>query len=366
MSGILFPFSQAWTPEWWFWHLLRLVAFLIATAFALYLFEQVQLIQAHTNEALQSEITGHKMAEEALQIARDELEVKVQERTSSLVNILQEAQEAINVLSTSANEVLTAISQLSSSTTETSTSVRETTTTVEEVRQTAQLSAKKAKDIAEAAQNATEVLLAGQANVEGAVIEMNHIRDQMGAIAETIVTLSEQSQAIGEITGTVNELAQQSNLLAVNAAIEAAQAGEQGKGFAVVAQEIKSLAEQSKQATAQVRGLLSDIQTAISNAVMATEQASKVVDTGVTQSRQAGESIRSAVDATANVARASTQIAASSQQQLIGVDQVATAMENINQASTQNAQTTKQVESVAQNLHELSRKLQSLVEQSPD
>ncbi|MDD5037476.1 MAG: methyl-accepting chemotaxis protein, partial [Methylococcaceae bacterium] len=189
------------------------------------------------------------------------------------------------------------------------------------------------------------------------------IRDQMGSIAETIVTLSEQSQAIGEITGTVNELAEQSNLLAVNAAIEAAKAGEQGKGFAVVAQEIKNLAEQSKQATGQVRSLLAEIQKAIGNAVMATEQTSKVVETGVVQSNQAGESIRLAVDATLNLARASTQISASSQQQLIGVDQVASAMESINQASVQNAQSSRQVESVAQNLHELSQKLKTVVEQ---
>ncbi len=96
---------------------------------------------------------------------------------------------------------------------------------------------------------------------------MNRIREQMEGIAESIVRLSEQSQAIGEIIATVNDLAEQSNLLAVNAAIEAAQAGEQGKGFAVVAQEVRSLAEQSKQATAQVRGILSDIQKATSAAV---------------------------------------------------------------------------------------------------
>ncbi|MBS1191880.1 MAG: methyl-accepting chemotaxis sensory transducer with Pas/Pac sensor [Rhodocyclaceae bacterium] len=291
------------------------------------------------------------------------LEMKVRERTERLEKVLQEAQEAVNVLTSSSSEILTAIAQLASGAAEAATAVSETTTTVEEVRQTAQQSNQKARDIAEAGQNAALVLQGGQRNVESSVTEMNRIRTQMGSIAETIVTLSEQSQAIGEITGTVNELAEQSNLLAVNAAIEAAKAGEQGKGFAVVAQEIKSLAEQSKHATTQVRGLLADIQKAIGNAVMATEQASKVVETGVTQSSQAGESIRAAVEATVNVAHASTQIAASSQQQMIGVDQVATAMESINQASTQNAQSTRQVESIAQNLHELSQKLKLLVEQ---
>jgi PAS domain S-box-containing protein len=296
--------------------------------------------------------------------ARDMTELKVKERSERLENMLREAQAAVSVLTSSASDILSTISQLASGSVETATSVNETTSTVEEVRQTAQLSNQRAKEIADASQNAAQVLQAGQKSVEAAVTEMSRIRDQMGSIAENIVTLSEQSQAIGEITGSVNELAEQSNLLAVNAAIEAAKAGDQGKGFAVVAQEIKNLAEQSKQATSQVRSLLADIQKAIGNAVMTTEQTSKVVETGVVQSSQAGESIRGAVDATLDVARASTQIAASSQQQLVGMDQVAKAMESINRASVQNAQSTKQVEVVAQNLHELSQRLKSLVEQS--
>src|SRR2546429_5481422 len=121
---------------------------------------------------------------------------------------------------------------------------------------------------------------------------MQGIRGQMSSIAESILSLSAQSQAIGAIIASVDDLAAQSKLLAVNAAIEAAKAGEQGKGFAVVAQEVKSLAEQSKQATVQVRKLLNDIQKATSAAVMATEQGNKAVEAGVKQSTEAGGSIR--------------------------------------------------------------------------
>jgi methyl-accepting chemotaxis protein len=123
----------------------------------------------------------------------------------------------------------------------------------------------------------------GKQSVQASIEAMHRIQEHMASIAESIVRLSEQGQTIGEIIATVNDLAEQSNLLAVNAAIEAAKAGEQGKGFAVVAQEVKSLAEQSKQATAQVRTILNDIQTAMSAAVMATEQGSKAVDAGVKQ-----------------------------------------------------------------------------------
>ena len=195
--------------------------------------------------------------------------------------------------------------------------------------------------------------------MEETLAGMNRIREQMEFIAGSIVRLSEQSQAIGEIIATVNDLAEQSNLLAVNAAIEAAKAGEQGKGFAVVAQEVKSLAEQSKQATAQVRGILGDVQKATSAAVMATEQGSKVVEAGVKQSAEVNEAIRQLGESIAEAAQASTQIAASSQQQVVGMDQVAQAMESIKVASAQNVAGTKQAEAAAQQLHEPGREAET-------
>src|SRR5207253_3648111 len=117
------------------------------------------------------------------------------------------------------------------------------------------------------------------------------IRQKVQFIAETILALSEQSQQIGEIIASVGDLADQSNLLALNAAIEANRAGEHGKGFSVVAQEIRSQAEQSKAATAQVRAILSDIQRATNAAVMATEQGTKGADAGGRLIERAGRTI---------------------------------------------------------------------------
>jgi methyl-accepting chemotaxis protein len=184
----------------------------------------------------------------------------------------------------------------------------------------------------------------------------------MESIADSMVRLSDQTQTIGQVVTTVEDLAVQSNLLAVNAAIEAAKAGEQGKGFAVVAQEVRTLAEQSKQATTQVRGILADIQKATNAAVMATEQGSKAVEAGVKQFGQAGESIQALSNSVTEAAHAATQIAASSQQQLVGVDQVASAMENIKQASVQSVSSAKQLEAAAYNLKELGHKLKLQVD----
>lgn len=293
--------------------------------------------------------------------ARDITERKRAEE--SLRRVMQEVQESVNILAPASTEILSTTTQVASSVTETAVAVSETMTTVEEVKQTAQVSSQKAHYVAETAQKTAQASGDGKKSVEESIELMNRIREQMESIAESIVRLSEQSQTIGEIISTVNDLAAQSNLLAVNAAIEAARAGEQGKGFGVVAQEIRSLAEQSKQATAQVRGILGDIQKATAAAVLATEQGSKAVEVGVKQSLQAGESIRVLAESIAEAARAATQIVASSQQQLVGMEQIITAMNNIKGASEQNVTGTKQTETAAQNLHDLGQKLKRLVDQ---
>jgi methyl-accepting chemotaxis protein len=280
-----------------------------------------------------------------------------------LRKLMREINEGVGVLASSSGEILATTTQVASGAAETASAVSETTATVEEVKQTAQVASQKARAVSDSAQKAAQVSQSGRKAAEETAQGMGRIQEQMESIAESIVRLSEQSQAIGEIIATVNDLAEQSNLLAVNAAIEAAKAGEQGKGFAVVAQEVKSLAEQSKQATSQVRTILGDIQKATGSAVLATEQGNKAVQAGVKQTAETGEAIRQLADSVTEAAQAATQIAASSQQQMVGMDQVALAMENIKQASVQNVSGTKQAEVAAQNLHELGQKLQQLAAQ---
>jgi methyl-accepting chemotaxis protein len=280
----------------------------------------------------------------------------------NLRSLTVQIRDGVNVLASSASEILTATTQIVAGATETATAVSETTATVEEAKQGAEVSSQKSKYVAEISQKASESSKGGRKAVEEVIEGMNRVREQMESIAESIVRLSEQGQSIGEIISTVNDLAEQSNLLAVNASIEAAKAGEHGKGFGVVAMEVKSLAEQSKQATAQVRALLGDIQKVTSAAVMATEQGSKAVDAGMKQSDQAGESIRMLVNSIAEAAQAAIQIVASSREQLVGMDQIALAMESIKQASAQNVAAARQAEAGTQSLHEMGQKLKQLIE----
>ena len=269
--------------------------------------------------------------------------------------------EGVGVLGSAATEITATTSQLASSSSESAAVVSQTSTTVEEVRQTTRVSSEKAQSVSDRAEEVERISISGLDSTEDVQKGMERINHQMEAIAVSMTKLSEQSAAVGQIMATVEDLASQSNLLAVNAAIEAAKAGESGKGFSVVAQEVKSLAEQSRQATDRVRTILSDIQQATATAVLSVEQGSKTVSTGSEQARLAGESIQNLSENVTAALQAARQIAASSQQQLVGVDQVASAMENIKLATNQNGASARQLEAAARNLNELGQRLQVLV-----
>ncbi|MFA9391094.1 MAG: methyl-accepting chemotaxis protein [Prolixibacteraceae bacterium] len=276
---------------------------------------------------------------------------------------LKDIDDGINVLASSSTEIMAAVSQLASSSAETATSVSETTTTVEEVKQTALVSNLKAKAVSDNATRMYEISHDGNQSILNTIEGMNKIRVQMNAISGMVVKLSEQSQTIGEITATVNELAEQSNLLAVNAAIEAAKAGVHGKGFTVVAQEIKILSIRSKEATSQVRTILRDVQKSISSAVMATEEGGKAVDEGLKLTRKSGEVINALSESVTEASNAAIQIAASSQQQLEGMDQMVIAMESIREVSLQAATSTQQTVDSVSDLQKVGRKLDELMGQ---
>ena len=226
---------------------------------------------------------------------------------AGLCEQVRELKEAVSALATSASEISASTTEFSSTAAETAASINETTATVEEVKQTARVSHEKSQQMAERAQTTARTAQAGKKAADETGTLIGRLKDEMATVAATMVSLSEQSQAISQIIATVDALAEQSNVLAVNAAIEAARAGEQGRGFAVVAQEVKSLAEQSKQGTNQVRTILNDIQKSTGRAVMATEHGSKTVVQGVKQAQDSGEAILSLVRNVEDGAAAATQ-----------------------------------------------------------
>ena len=270
--------------------------------------------------------------------------------------------EVIGRLSTSTAELLAVTSQVAAGAVQTATAISEAATTVDEVRQTSLLSSQKATSVSDSAQNADQVAEAGRRAVTETLEGIRRIQDQMSVVADSVVRLSEQTEAVSEIISTSNDLAEQSNLLSVNAAIEAAKASDQGKGFGVVAEEIKNLATQSKQGVVQVRSILSDIQKATASAVMAAEQSGKAIEEGARQASESSVAIEGLAENVAAAAQSAMQIVASSQQQLVGMDQISEAMTSIDQASAQNAAGARQMEAEVSHLQELAVAMRAMVE----
>ncbi len=282
--------------------------------------------------------------------------------TQNLGELAAQVISGVQDLSSATSEILAATQEQAATASEQAAGVSQTSSTVDQARQTARQSSERANQVALMARDSMKEADLGLVAVQETLSGVSRIKEQVGSIAENILALSEQTQQIGEIIETVNDIADQSNLLALNAAIEAARAGEAGKGFAVVAGEVRSLAEQSRHATAKVKEILGDIQKAANTAVMVTEEGIKRADAGVDQARKTGTAIDTINSNIQKVTQTIQQIAASSREQLAGMDQISGAMDNINQATHQSEAGTRQVEEASRNLNELGEHLQRIVE----
>ncbi len=277
--------------------------------------------------------------------------------------ISEELYEGVSVLSLASNEILAVTNELATASSQTAATVNETSDSVESVRKKTELVNQKTKDVSEKAMRALDVSKGGQKSVHEILDGMNQIQQQMDVIRMNVIRLSEQSQAVGEIIATVTDISEQSNLLAVNASIEAAKAGEFGKGFAVVATEIHNLAEQSKKATANIRVILTDIQRGVSSTAVSTEQGIRSVADAARLTSNAQEAIEVLARSIAETSREVVEIATSIQTQAAGVDQISRAMENIRDAAQKNLETTHKAEKTAEDLHELGDRLKRITQQ---
>jgi len=277
------------------------------------------------------------------------------------VSFTRPLNQAVLNLTNASKEILATTTEQASGAREQAAAVAETATTADEITQTAQQAAQRASSMGETARLTAEVGEAGKKAVDGSIIAMRTVRDQIETTAQNILKLAEQAQAIGEIIATVNDIAEETNLLALNAAIEASRAGEHGKGFAVVASEIKDLANQSKQATVQVRQILGEIQKATNAAVLSTETVTRGMGEVTEISAKAGQTIATLADTLAETMRTATQIAASAGQQATGTAQIAVAIKNIDQVTQQTIAATHQSKEAAAYLSAIGSQLASLI-----
>ncbi|AWJ92021.1 chemotaxis protein (plasmid) [Azospirillum baldaniorum] len=286
-----------------------------------------------------------------------ELGTHLNEMTGNLRSMARTTRATAESMHAATAQIRASTQQQAASVAQQLAAVEETTATLSEITESGAQINRRAQDVAQNAQVAASNSETGLKAVEDTNQAMDAIREQAEAVAENIVILSERTQAIGEIILTVNDIAERCHLLALNAAIEAAAAGEHGRTFAVVASEIKSLADQSKEATAQVRSNLSEIQHGINASVMLTEEAVKRVGAGKRQTDATQSTIRDLAESVQESVLAFQQIVAGTNQQQIGLEQVIQALQNIREASSQTAAGTRQLEGAATNLNDLGQGL---------
>jgi len=278
--------------------------------------------------------------------------------------------ETLIQVSETAASVASASAQISSSTEEMAAGSQEQTTQSEEIARAVEQMAKSiavnsenAGETAQIAEQAKTAAEEGGKVVTNTVSEMKQIANVVRESAGTIQNLGKSSDQIGEIIGVIEHIADQTNLLALNAAIEAARAGEQGRGFAVVADEVRKLAEQTTKATKQIAGMIQQIQSDSHGAVSSMANATKQVDAGIVLADLAGASLQEIVQTSQKVTEMVTQIAVANEEQSSTSEQISKNMEAIATVTQQTASGTQQIARAAEDLNRLTEALQHLVNQ---
>ncbi|HEX8704056.1 MAG TPA: methyl-accepting chemotaxis protein [Myxococcaceae bacterium] len=279
----------------------------------------------------------------------------------TVTHLLTDLRSAAADIEREATSALTTSTQQSAMAHEQASAINETSTTVAEIAQTSKQATTYADSVISGTQRSEALSTEGQKVVAESVAGMEKLGEQVRTIALAITELNERTLQISDIITTVRDVAEQSNLLALNASIEAAKAGDHGRGFAVVAMEMRTLAEQSKVAANQVRALLGEVQKGTKAAVAATDEGSRRAQAAMALAQSAGSAILGLAEVIRESSGAARQIAGNTRQQTIGVEQIATAMSELSSAMTDTVSGTRQIEQVAGNLTNLSKRFSELV-----
>ncbi|HRP03233.1 MAG TPA: methyl-accepting chemotaxis protein, partial [Candidatus Kapabacteria bacterium] len=270
----------------------------------------------------------------------------------SLSQLITQVNESVQNTASAALQISSTAEGLAASSQEQSAQADEVASAVEEMSRTVTDNAMSATKTAEVAQHNGEVASEGARIVKQTVTKMRDIADVVKHSAENIQKLGESSKQIGEIISVIDDIADQTNLLALNAAIEAARAGEQGRGFAVVADEVRKLAERTTEATKQIANMIKGIQSETEMAVTAMNQGTVEVQSGIDYADRAGESLNAILTSTQELLDMINQIAAASEEQSATSEQIA---KNVMSISKVTSESTQRIEDVAHTSEELAK-----------
>jgi CHASE3 domain sensor protein len=269
---------------------------------------------------------------------------------------------AVSQVQSSAAELQAAANHQASGIKEQASSMAEITTTISELLATARQIAESAQRVSAIAEQTVSSAESGDGTVGAAHDSIAGIRRQVDAIVNHMLTLGKKSQEIGSVLDIVSELAEQTNILSINATIEAAGAGEAGKRFAVVADEIRKLADRVAESAKEIRVLIDDVRSSVNTTVMATETGSKAVDAGSQQFGDVAAAFKQIARLVATTTEAAREIELSTKQQSTAVEQVNLAVANVSQATKESEASTGQTLQTASQLASLSKELMRLVQ----
>ena len=270
--------------------------------------------------------------------------------------------QAVRHVESSSSELQSAANQQASGAKESSTAMNEITTTISELLATSRQIAESARRVAHVAEDTSAAARAGDQTVQKTQESVGGIKRQVDLIVTHMLDLGKKSQQIGGILEIINELAEQTNILAINATIESAGAGEAGKRFSVVADEIRKLADRVSSSTKEIRTLIEEIRAAVNTTVMATEGGTKAVDLGARQFVEVTNALNQIAALLGTTTEAAREIELSTKQQSTAVEQVNVAIANVAKAAKETEVSSNQTLQTATQLSGLSRELTRLIQ----
>ncbi len=279
----------------------------------------------------------------------------------NIQHIIATAQQTVALVSSSSHELAATADELNSGSQDQAMQTEQVASAMAQMSQTIIEVAQNAGDAAGAAREASDTADKGRDVVDRAVQGMHRIADTVREASSTIETLGLSSSEIGNIIRVIDEIADQTNLLALNAAIEAARAGEHGRGFAVVADEVRKLAERTGRATKEIGGMIEKIQSDTDLSVQSMETGRNEVQSGVDLAGQAKKSLDLIVSTSNKGENMVHRIAAASEEQSSAAEEVARNMDNILQISRRSASSTSQIKMTSEDLEKLSAELQKMI-----
>jgi methyl-accepting chemotaxis protein len=311
-------------------------------------------------------IAGGDLTEQVEIRSRDEigdLSRGLNELVGSLHDTMVEVNRASDEVASAATEIAASAEEMASGIEEQSAQVDQVTAAMEQMSTSVVQVADKARDAATSAEESGKVAGNGDEIVQQTIDGMTSISQAVSAGAESVSELGRRGEQIGEIIGVINDIADQTNLLALNAAIEAARAGEHGRGFAVVADEVRKLADRTTKATDEIAGSIKAIQGETGEAVKRMDDGIEQVKAGVEHARQAGDSLKLIVTNAQDLSQMVASIAAVTEQQSAAAEEVSRNVEGIAAVSRESAQGAGQAASAAAQMSSKAEQLRQIVSQ---